>query len=102
MAMCLAATYPEYLNRIYDGSYRPKKPVVAVPGETNNMIDKEKKNYTPEDLTSILKDAKMFEWIIRRVHDHPSGCLVDHPSGSFVDHPSGSYLTLDFILFMQN
>ncbi|KAL8089989.1 hypothetical protein AgCh_039450 [Apium graveolens] len=30
----------------------------------------------------------MFELIIRRVHDHPSGCLVDHPSSGIVVYPS--------------
>ncbi|KAL8121137.1 hypothetical protein AgCh_018052 [Apium graveolens] len=34
----------------------------------------------------------MFELIIRRVHDHPLGCLVDHPSGGFVDHPWGGFV----------
>ncbi|KAL8115938.1 hypothetical protein AgCh_022436 [Apium graveolens] len=30
----------------------------------------------------------MFEFFIRRVHDHPSGCLVDHSSSGIVVYPS--------------
>ncbi|KAL8147811.1 hypothetical protein AgCh_005211 [Apium graveolens] len=58
MAMCLKATDPEYLNRIYDGPHRPMKLAVALHIQKEKMVDKDKKNYSPEDLSSIMKDAK--------------------------------------------
>ncbi|XP_074323476.1 uncharacterized protein LOC141660389 [Apium graveolens] len=57
--MCLEAIDPEYLNMIYDGPYRPMKLAVVVVGQEENMIDKENKDYFPEDLSSIIKDAKV-------------------------------------------
>ena len=52
----------------------------------------------------------MFEFFIRRVHDHPSNGIVVHPSNGIVVHPSngivvhpsGSNQALDFISFIQN
>lgn len=58
MAMCPQATYLEYLIRIYDGPYKPEKLNVSVAGEPKKMVDKEEKDYTAEDLASIMKDAK--------------------------------------------
>ncbi|KAL8108679.1 hypothetical protein AgCh_024951 [Apium graveolens] len=58
MAMWLEATDPEYLRRIYDGPHKPMKVVVSLIGEPNKMIDKDRKEYTPEDILSIMKDAK--------------------------------------------
>ncbi|KAL8155574.1 hypothetical protein AgCh_000820 [Apium graveolens] len=58
MAMCLEATYPEYLNRIYDGPHRPMKVAVSLAGEPEKMIDKDRKDYFPEDISSIMKDDK--------------------------------------------
>ncbi|KAL8114696.1 hypothetical protein AgCh_021531 [Apium graveolens] len=58
MAMCLEATNPEYLNKIYDGPHRPMKVVVSLAGEPEKMIDKYMKDYSPEDISSIMKDAK--------------------------------------------
>ncbi|XP_074342514.1 uncharacterized protein LOC141680097 [Apium graveolens] len=59
MSMCLEAIDPEYLNRIFDGPHRPMKLVVTVVGQEKNIVDKEKKDYFPEDLSSIMKDAKV-------------------------------------------
>ncbi|KAL8155497.1 hypothetical protein AgCh_000765 [Apium graveolens] len=49
----------EYPNMIYDGPHMPKKLDVIVPGENEKMVENENKDYTPEDLTSILKDTKV-------------------------------------------
>jgi len=59
MVMFLEATDPEYLDRIYDGPHMPTKLSVAVGDEPQKMIPKEKKDYTPEDILSISKDAKV-------------------------------------------
>lgn len=59
MEMFLEATDPEYLDRIHDGPHKPTKLSVAVAGEEQKMIPKEKKDYTPEDISSISKDAKV-------------------------------------------
>ncbi|KAL8125842.1 hypothetical protein AgCh_013223 [Apium graveolens] len=58
MAMCLEAMDPEYLNRIYDGPHRPMKVAFSLAGEPEKMIDKDRKDYSPEDISSIMKDAK--------------------------------------------
>ncbi|XP_063948055.1 uncharacterized protein LOC135152154 [Daucus carota subsp. sativus] len=59
MVMFLEATDPEYLDMIYDGPHMPTKLSVAVGDEPQKMIPKEKKDYTPEDISSISKDAKV-------------------------------------------
>ena len=59
MVIFLGATDPEYLDRIYDGPHMPTKLSVAVGDETQKMIHKEKKDYTPEDISLISKDAKV-------------------------------------------
>ncbi|KAL8154935.1 hypothetical protein AgCh_000339 [Apium graveolens] len=59
MVMCLEVTDPEYLSRIYDGPHRPIKLVIADTGEEEIMVDKIKKDYTTEDPSSIMKDAKV-------------------------------------------
>ncbi|KAL8088872.1 hypothetical protein AgCh_038584 [Apium graveolens] len=61
MAMCLKATNPEYLNRIYNGPHRPMKAAVLLTGELEKMIDKDRKDYSPEDISSVMKDAKVEE-----------------------------------------
>ncbi|XP_063947536.1 uncharacterized protein LOC135152041 [Daucus carota subsp. sativus] len=57
--MFLESTDPEYLDRIYDGPHMPTKLSVVVGDERQKMIPKEKKDYTPEDILSISKDAKV-------------------------------------------
>ncbi|XP_063945935.1 uncharacterized protein LOC135151418 [Daucus carota subsp. sativus] len=59
MVMFLEATDPVYLVKIYDGPHMPTKLSVAVGDEPQKMIPKEKKDYTPEDISSISKDAKV-------------------------------------------
>ncbi|KAL8119041.1 hypothetical protein AgCh_016517 [Apium graveolens] len=44
---------------IYDGPYRPMKVVVSLTGEPEKMIDKDRKDYSPEDISSIMKDTKV-------------------------------------------
>ncbi|KAL8088485.1 hypothetical protein AgCh_038310 [Apium graveolens] len=58
MAMCLEATDPEYLSMIYDGPHKPMKVDVSVARELEKMIDNDMKDYTPEDISSIMQDAK--------------------------------------------
>ncbi|XP_074376717.1 uncharacterized protein LOC141718236 [Apium graveolens] len=58
MAMCFESLHPESLSRIYDGLYRPMKLAIAVISEEEKMVDKPK-DYTAEDLSSIMKDAKV-------------------------------------------
>ncbi|XP_017217450.1 uncharacterized protein LOC108195023 [Daucus carota subsp. sativus] len=59
MATLLEAIDPEYLDRIYDGPYMPTKLSAAVEDQPQKLIPKEKKDYTPEDLSSMGKDAKV-------------------------------------------
>ncbi|KAL8155217.1 hypothetical protein AgCh_000557 [Apium graveolens] len=59
MAICLEATDPEYLSIIYDGPHRPMKLVVVVAGQEKKMVDKDNNDYSPEDLSSIMKDVKV-------------------------------------------
>lgn len=59
MEMFLEATDPEYLDRIHDGPHKPTKFSVAIGEEEQKMIPKEKKDYSPEDISSISKDAKV-------------------------------------------
>ncbi|KAL8099781.1 hypothetical protein AgCh_032151 [Apium graveolens] len=59
MAICLEATDPEYLSRIYDGPHKPMKVAISLTGEPEKMIDKDMKEYTAEYISSIMKDAKV-------------------------------------------
>ncbi|KAL8154928.1 hypothetical protein AgCh_000332 [Apium graveolens] len=59
MVMCLEVTDLEYLSRIYDDPHRPMKLVIADTGEEETMVDKINKDYTTEDPSSIMKDAKV-------------------------------------------
>ena len=59
MGMFLEATDPEYLDRINDGPYKPTKLSVAVADQPVKTIPKEKGDYTPEDISSISKDARV-------------------------------------------
>ncbi|KAL8105313.1 hypothetical protein AgCh_029196 [Apium graveolens] len=61
MTMCLEAIDLEYLRRIYDGPHRPMKLAVTVVGQEEKMVDKPNKDYTVEDLSSIMKDARTHE-----------------------------------------
>ena len=59
MTMFLEATDPEYLDRIYDGPHKPTKLSLAVDGQEQKIVPKEKKDYTSEDISSFAKDAKV-------------------------------------------
>ncbi|KAK1372291.1 hypothetical protein POM88_028484 [Heracleum sosnowskyi] len=59
MTMFLEATDPEYLDRIYDGPHMPTKLSPVVAGQEQKTVPKEKKDMTPEDISSIAKDAKV-------------------------------------------
>ncbi|KAK1356144.1 hypothetical protein POM88_049400 [Heracleum sosnowskyi] len=59
MTMFIEATDPEYLDRIYDGPHMPTKLSPVVAGQEQKTVPKEKKDMTPEDISSIAKDAKV-------------------------------------------
>ncbi|KAK1373841.1 hypothetical protein POM88_030034 [Heracleum sosnowskyi] len=59
MTMFLEATDPEYLDRIYDGPHMPTKLSPVISGQEQKTVPKEKKDLTPEDISSIAKDAKV-------------------------------------------
>lgn len=59
MTMFLEATDPEYLDRIYDGPHMPTKLTAAVGEGEQKSVPKEKKDLSPEDISSIAKDAKV-------------------------------------------
>ncbi|KAK1383847.1 hypothetical protein POM88_021582 [Heracleum sosnowskyi] len=59
MTMFLEATDPEYLDRINDGPHMPTKLSPIVDGQEQKTVPKEKKDMTPEDISSIAKDAKV-------------------------------------------
>ncbi|KAK1352395.1 hypothetical protein POM88_053334 [Heracleum sosnowskyi] len=59
MTMFLEATDPEYLDRINDGPHMPTKLSPVVDGQEQKTVPKEKKDMTPEDISSIAKDAKV-------------------------------------------
>lgn len=59
MVMFLEATDLEYLDMIYDGPFVPSKLVPETPGVPEHYIPKEKKDWTAEDKTSMIKDAKV-------------------------------------------
>ena len=59
MTMFLEATDPEYLDRIRDGPHKPTKLSASVAGEEQKVVPKEQKDLTPEDISSISKDAKV-------------------------------------------
>lgn len=56
--MFLEVTDPEYLDMIYDGPFVPSKLVLEAPGVPGHYILKDKKDWTREDKTSMMKDAK--------------------------------------------
>ncbi|XP_017249896.1 uncharacterized protein LOC108220596 [Daucus carota subsp. sativus] len=58
MTMFLEATNPDFMDKIKDGPHVPTKLSVAV-GEDQKLIPKEKKDFTPEDIASVSKDAKV-------------------------------------------
>ena len=59
MNMFLEAADPEYLDRIYGGPHIPTKLSVSVGDQPEKMVPNEKKDYTPEVISSISKDAKV-------------------------------------------
>ncbi|XP_063941893.1 uncharacterized protein LOC135149891 [Daucus carota subsp. sativus] len=58
MTMFLEATDPDFMDRIKDGPHVPTKLSIAV-GEDQKLIPKEKKDFIPEDIASVSKDAKV-------------------------------------------
>ena len=63
MLMILEATDPDYIDRIDDGPHEPRKlvPVAVVDGITipEHYVAKDKFEWTPEEKTDVLKDAKV-------------------------------------------
>ncbi|XP_074371622.1 uncharacterized protein LOC141712548 [Apium graveolens] len=59
VTMFLEATDPEYLDRINEGPHNPTKLSVVVADQPAKTIPKEKSEYTAENISSIVKDAKV-------------------------------------------
>ena len=59
MTMFLEATDPEYLDRIYEGPHKPTRLAIVTAGQQEQLVPKDRKDFTPEDLSSIAKDAKV-------------------------------------------
>ena len=63
MLMFLEATDPDYIDRINDGPHEPRKlvPATVVDGVTipEHYVAKDKYEWTPEEKTDVLKDAKV-------------------------------------------
>ena len=59
MLMYLEASDPDYVDRVNDGPYLPKKIVPQTPTEPEHFVIKEKSEWSPEDKAEILKDAKV-------------------------------------------
>lgn len=59
MLMYLEATDHDYLDRIYDGPYIPKKLVGQTETVPKHYIQKTKSEWTPEEKAQILKEAKV-------------------------------------------
>ena len=59
MLMYLEATDPDYLDRIYDGPYVPKRLVARTEELPEHYVQKIKTEWTTEEKTQVLKDAKV-------------------------------------------
>ena len=63
MLIYLEATDPDYIDRINDGPHEPRKlvPTTVVDGVTvpEHYVAKDKLEWTPEEKTDVLKDAKV-------------------------------------------
>lgn len=57
--MYVVASDPEYLDRIFDGPYIPKKLVPQTDGRPEHCVRKTKTDMTPEEKIELLKDAKV-------------------------------------------
>ncbi|KAK1401859.1 hypothetical protein POM88_001464 [Heracleum sosnowskyi] len=77
MTMFLEATDPEYLDRINDGPHMPKKLSPVVAGQEQKSVPKEKKDLTPEDISSIAKDAKVRHLLHSALDNVMSNRVID-------------------------
>lgn len=59
MLMYLEATDPDYLDRINDGPYIPKRLVSQTDTVPEHYVQKTKKEWTPEEKAEVLRDAKV-------------------------------------------
>ena len=69
MLMYLEASDPDYIDRINDGPYLPKKIVPQTATEPEHFIIKEKSEWSPEDKIEALKDVKV-KTILHNSMDH--------------------------------
>ena len=59
MLMYLEASNPDYIDRINDGPYLPRKIVPQTTTEPERFVLKEKNEWSPEDKIEVLKDVKV-------------------------------------------
>ena len=57
--MYLEASDPDYVDRVNDGPYLPKKIVPQTPTKHEHFVIKEKSEWSPEDKAEVIKDAKV-------------------------------------------
>ena len=69
MLMYLEASDPDYIDRINDGPYLPRKIVPQTATEPEHFIIKEKSEWSPEDKIEALKDVKV-KTIMHNSLDH--------------------------------
>ena len=69
MLMYLEASDPDYIDRINDGPYLPRKIVPQTATEPEQFIIKEKSEWSPEDKIEALKDVKV-KTILHNSLDH--------------------------------
>ena len=69
MLMYLEASDPDYIDRINDGPYLPRKIVPQIATEPEQFIIKEKSEWSPEDKIEDMKDVKV-KTILHNSLDH--------------------------------
>ena len=69
MLMYLEASDPDYIDRINEGPYLPRKIVPQIETEPEQFIIKEKSEWSPEDNIEALKDVKV-KTILHNSLDH--------------------------------
>ena len=59
MLMYLEASDPNYVDRVNDGPYLPKKIVPQTSTEPEHFVIEKKSEWSPKDKAEVLKDAKV-------------------------------------------
>ena len=75
MLMYLEASDPDYIDRINDRPYLPRKIVPQTATKPEHFIIKEKSEWSPEDKIEVLKDVKV-KTILHNIVDHVMSNMV--------------------------